>query len=200
MEDTLIVLIDTEARKICLYGTYNREFMLDEFHVLKAFLKDSNVLYVRAADEISGDEAVETAAAILEQLPPVEPVKRYFRVNTDGYTHIPELHLRFAGPKDFKPVSDFAQDIFDRSPTLTKLLKSGKLEILTEEEVEKLKKPKPRPQSQSIILEKPVRDKDGNFVFENDTIFTEDNEITEQTKIETDEEDALRQGFGRTEE
>ncbi len=197
MEQPLIVLIDTDSHKICLFGEYNREFMLEEMHILKAFLKDRNAIFIRDAIEMNADEVAENANAILEQLPPTEPVKRFFRVNIEGYTTIPELRMRFAGSKDCKPIEEFGKDVFDRSPTLAKLLKSGKLEILSEEDVAKLKKPKGRAQSQSIILEKPVRDKDGNFAFEQDTIFTDDNEINEDTVVETDEEAAIKQGFGR---
>ena len=198
MEQLFIVLIDPEQRKIFLRGEYNRDFLLEEAHILQSFLKDKNVIYITQASEINSDELMENASEIMEQLPPREVPKRFYRVNIEGFTLIPEVRIRFAGPKDCKPVEQFSKNIFEKSSTMCKLLMSGKLEILSEEEVEKIKKPKHKdPEKSSVLLNQRVIDKDGNANLEGviETIFSDNDKEIEN--IETDEEAAIRQGFGK---
>jgi hypothetical protein len=194
MDQLLIVLIDPGMRKIFIYGEYNREFLLEEMHMVKALLKDRTVMYIRDATEMTADEVIENAELVSLQLPERTAPKRFFRVNVDGFTTIPEYKIRFGGPRDCREIEQFGNNVFERSPTMAKLLISGKLEILSEEEVAKIKKPRPSntakdKQLESLILKTKVEN------FEPDTIFTEENEIPDDD-IVTDEEDAIKRFFG----
>lgn len=195
MELPLIVLIDPEARKIFIYGQYNREFLLEEMYIVKAFLEGKNVMYVTQATECSGDELIATAEAIMEQLPPQEPPKRFFRINGgDGYTTIPEYKIRFAGKKDAKPVEMFGENVFEKSPRMRQLLMDNKLEVISEEEVAALKKRRPNEpvKGKSILLDKK------EDVLYGDDMFNDENEVKADEEVETDEDIALKKGFGRS--
>lgn len=204
MDQPLIVLVDTDARKVFLYGEYNREFLLEELYILKAFLKGKNVMYVTQATELSGEEMVEAIADISEQLDPVEVPKRFFRIKSADkskekeYTFVSDINTRFSGSKDCKPIEQFGSNIFERSPKMLQLLLSGQLEVLSEEDVEQLKK-KPKPknpkESEDILIQGKKED-----ILYGDGMFGGEGDIDDNEDIETDEDIALKKGYGQKKE
>jgi hypothetical protein len=198
MERPLIVLVEPSEQMVYLYGEFNRDIPFDELYVLKQFITGRDVLYVSQAEESSGDDVLELVSAIVEQDPPLSSEKKFIRVLKEGYTQIPELKMRFAGPKDAKDLSVLGFDIFDRSSTLRKLLLEGKVEVLSEEKMKKLRKPRPDAKAaRDSALDKMILNRKEDAL-ENDEMFNGENDVTEADSDETDEDISIKRlGFGR---
>jgi hypothetical protein len=192
MEKTLIVLLDPEAQTIFLFGEYNKQISFDELYLLKVYLEGRNVMFVTQAEETAGESVLELINSMVSDNPATPGEPRFLRCKKEGYTSVPDIGLKFSGPKDAKPMDKLGYDIFDRSPMLKKLLFDGIVEVLTQSQAEKLRKPRPKPVGQSSILINRKED-----ILENDEMFNGENDITEDTKVETDEDIAIKQKFGK---
>lgn len=160
MEQQIIVLIDSQERAVRLFGKYNRVIPFSMAFVIPSLLAGQEVLYVTAIEAVAGDDVVNVLTYLItEEDQPTE--KLYIRSLTEGYVRIPELKLTFSGPKDAKPIDNYGWDLFDRSPTLKKLLMDDKIEVLTESRAKALRKHRPDAKSKdkaldSILLNRPV--------------------------------------------
>jgi hypothetical protein len=201
MEQPLVVLVDPEQRIVYLYGEQNRQFKFDEMFALRPFLEGRNVMYVVQAEECESEVVLDQVEAmwqeILETDEEVEAEPKYIRINKEGYTWIPELKIKFSGPKDAKPVKQVGEDIFLRSPTMRKLLIANQVDIMGETAAKALRKPRPGPRNRDAELDKMILNRKED-VLDNDEMFNGENDIDEKDATETDEDIAIKRlGFGR---
>ena len=151
--EELFVLIDMENRAIRLFGDQNRVIPFKFAFTLPSIISGRQVSYVTSIEQVNGEDVVNLLTTIIDESDAsTEPL--YFRSKQEGYVRIPEIpQLKFSGPKDAKPFSVWGYDIFDRSPTLRKLLSDGKVEILTESEKIALRKHKLDPKAKDKALD-----------------------------------------------
>jgi len=152
----MIVLLDTQRLKIEIYTESGmRSFAFEEADLLKEIIKNKKVLYVTNGIMATAQEIVETISAILkqrsEELSNSDEII-YLRSTCPGVLNIPQLYnitikekedLLFQNPFDAKPMyeilRDYGKNIFKQSKTIRGLLKSGKLQIIGETELNDLK-------------------------------------------------------------
>jgi hypothetical protein len=193
----LVVLVDPDEKVVYLYGEQNRKFKFDEMFALRPFLEGRTVMYVVQAEECEADVVCEQVEAMRDESTEVLAEKKYIRVNKEGYTWIPEIKMRFAGPKDAKPLEIIGFDIFEKSPLMKKLLIANQVDIMDESDAKALRKPKPGPRSRDAELDKMILNKKED-VLDNDEMFNGENDVGEKDAVETDEEVSIKRlGFGR---
>lgn len=182
METTVIVLLDYEAKKIKLFGKAATEIDFCDAHLLKYILKDENILYLTAGEELDVGDIVSSVSQLVEGTP--EP--RYIRSTTDGYLKIEDVNIIFAGPKDPKPMERLG-NVFERSQKLRTLLKEGKVKLISETEAKSLRIVLPGSNLRDASLNKIILNKSHEEALDDiDTIFDDENEINENTQVETD--------------
>ena len=197
MEQPLVVMIDPDEKIVYLYGEYNRQFAFDEIFAIAPFLEGRNVMYVVQADEFSGEDVLDQIEALNVPVEGEVLPKKFIRIKKEGYTWIPEIKMKFAGPKDAKPVDTVGRDIFLKSALMKKMLISGEVEIMTEEQAKALRKPRPDPKSRDRELDKMILNRKED-AWENDEMFNGENDVTEKDEDASEEEIAIKRlGFGK---
>jgi hypothetical protein len=157
-ERPIIVLIDSANQMVHLYGNYNKSLPFDDVFLLDIFIENQDVYYVTTLENVRGEDIVNEVESLRD--PSVVPSKKFIRSTIDDFVRIPDLKLTLTGLRDCKPLDKYGYDIFEKSPTLRKYIKEGKVEILSEAEVQSIQKKRPdkslKDKHQSIILNKPV--------------------------------------------
>jgi hypothetical protein len=194
VEQPLIVLVDGEKQCVHLYGEHTKTIPFDDIFILDVFLEGKQVYYIQELSTVDGSEVIEVVEELRDQSQ--EPEKRYIRCLVEDYVRIPELKLTFAGPKDCKPIEKYGYDVFEKSPTLRRYLREGRVEILTETEVFAIKKRRPDPKAKDRALDSLILQKSVEKTLENSDMFDDDkvDEITEANSAEvmTDAEATLK--------
>jgi hypothetical protein len=200
MEANIVVLVDYELQQIRLFGRVNKTVGFSDAFLLPILLKDSEVIYIKDADVVSGDSVVE----FVNQLCPPEenPEKRYIHATVDGYTKVQDIGITFAGPRDAKPM-DKLGNVFDRSPKMRELLIEGKVEVITETVAKALKKPLPGKNLRDKVYDDMLLNKSVEaFQNEEDDMWKDDSNVIsgdEADKIETEAETMIKKGYGKRE-
>jgi len=166
----IVVLIDTEERVVRLFGKITRTIPFATAFILPSLISGEEVLYISAAEIVSGDEVINAMTYIVTE-EDQSAEKLYIRSTQEGYVRISEIKMVFSGPKDAKLIENYGWDLFERSPTLRKLLLENKVEILTESQAKSLRKNRSDPKAKdksldSILLTGSVRD-----MIENESMF-----------------------------
>lgn len=180
MEKPIVVLIDIESGTVSLFGKYNKTLSIHDVFLLQAYIDGENVIYVLQAEEAEGSDVAAFVQDIANQSD-FEKEKQYIRYIGEGYKRISDIKLTFAGPKDAKMLERIGYDIFQKSPQLKKMLQDGEIEVLSESEVKRLKKPLPDQKAKDKQLDSILLNKKEDAL-EMDDMFKDENEVIDDGK------------------
>lgn len=174
MELPVIVLIDVENSKIHLFGKYNNTLDFNKSFLLRIYLKDEKVLYINDLVEASCDDILE----LINSNFTVENSVLYLRSKVEGFTTIKKSNLILYGPKLPKKLEDLK--ILENTH-LQELIKTGKVEIIGEDEVKKKNLNQNKKKEPSIIIDQSIRSlQEGGLTLPEDEL---EDEIGEETEV-----------------
>lgn len=197
METPIVVLIDADQRVVHLFGKYNRTIPFQDAYLLPIFIRGHEVLYISQVDEVSGEDV---CASVNELAGEELPSGRYIHGKVDGYLRAPDVRLTLGGLRDSKPLDKLGYDVFERSPSLQKLLLEDKIEIISEEMAIAIKKKLPGLKARDRALDEIIVKTSVQDVMDRDDFFDDPDvdEITsEQGEVLTEAEQIIRQGIGK---
>jgi len=151
----MIVLLDTQKLMIKIYAEDGLQTLtFDNASMLRDIIGDKPVFYVTNGMAATADQITATVNSFMAQhaAPKVPNEPMFLRTTQPGAMNIPGLYNRlgkkkedliFFDPFDAKPLLDilraYGKDVFETSPTMRTLLKTGKLQIIAQSDLEDLK-------------------------------------------------------------
>ena len=191
LENTVVVFIDPESRKIYLFGAYNRPIDFeDASYLLPIFLKDKDILYISQIEETDKESVMEVIDALMEgetQKP------RFLHCKINKYVNVVDAGFAFSGIKDVKALDKIGVSCFSKSPTLQKLLLDDSIEIIDEEKAKKIRINIPDQKTKDKALDEIILKQSVSAFAAEDAMFDEMDEITsEQEEPMTEAEEILK--------
>lgn len=148
----MVIFLDIKKRCVKVYsesGTRTIDF--DNIRLLNDIIGNGKALYVLKADTVSAKQIIETVESIRGQIKQQNMDSgevMFVRNGTFGALTIPGIYNKltkisedviFKNSTDAKVLKDFhrdyGKDIFETSPVMRNLLKNGKLQIVSESEL-----------------------------------------------------------------
>jgi len=136
----IIVFANMKEKEFDLYTDSGRTTIpFVQAGLVKNIVGSDKVLYVTAATYVNTDQLISLADSAGPVAQQGEPI--YIHTTRAGCLVIsePEMKLSFNGPADFKSIDDIGVKDINQSPLLSRLLKSGDLEIVSESKVKRIK-------------------------------------------------------------
>jgi hypothetical protein len=194
MEQPIVVLVDPEERVVHLYGKYNRDIAFDDAYLLPVFLKGNQIIYISQADSVETEDIVNLVTSLRESS---GYSGRYIHGKIEGWVNAPDIRFTLAGLRDSKPIDKLGYDIFEKSAALRELLLSDKIEIISEEHAQSIKKKLPHLITKDKSLDEIIIKTSVSSVIEQDSFFDDVDEITsDQPDVVTEAEMNIRKGIG----
>jgi len=115
-----------------------------ETETIKQLIGNERVVYVTKAIETTKKDVLDIVGSLADTMTKkmMSEGKSYLRSTLKGYMQLPDLDTTFEGPAHFVPLDGifekYGKDIFQKNETLNRLLKNGKLQILSESQMSKL--------------------------------------------------------------
>lgn len=197
MQSIVLVYLDLENRNVCLFGKINRVIPFAQAFLVPYLLEGEQILYIHSVVPVDSESVTAALQSVVTESD--MPTERMFvRCTQEGYVRVSELKMTFSGPKDIKPVDKYGWDMFDKSATLRKLLREGKIQLITESQVKNFKKSPAVNRDKALkglIIDKPVDDflddikMWGDKVDHLDEVTGDQEELTEAEKILRDHKD-----------
>ena len=195
MEQPVVVLVDPEEQVVHLYGKYNRDIAFDDAYLLPIFFKDNQIIYISKADDVESDDVVNLVHSLRGSS---EYSGRFIHGKVEGWVNAPDIRFTLAGLRDSKPIDKLGYDIFQKSASLRELLLTDKIEIISEEQSQAIKKKLPNLMTKDKALDEIIIKTSVSSIIEQDTFFDDVDEVTsDQPEILTEAEMNIRKGIGR---
>lgn len=179
-----VILLDPENEKIKIFGKTYMELSFFDIEFLKYIVEDNNCLYISEAEEMTADDIIQ---AVSNDYPIDSNSNKFIKTTVNDYVKVEDINLIFAGSKDVKSLKKLG-NIFERSKKLRELFRQGKVVVISEAEANSMRKAMPTMNLRDQALDKIILNKSAeDFIKDSESIFDdEDNEIDEDTKVETD--------------
>lgn len=173
MQPDVIVYIDSDSKKIVLYGDKKTSIPFNRFYLLDYLLRDKTIVLLESGKNIKSTTLVKTFSKTIEP-----DLDIYLRYKGKNYLKIHDLLLTFAGNIDCKSVKKIGFQKFFDSEQLRNEIVAGNVDILTEQEATELKSKRKRA-SRDDELKSMIVDRnkmDPNSMFED--MFAESNDAS----------------------
>lgn len=136
----MIVFADPSTQTVMIAGKTIEEFDFSEIKEIAKRIKGKQVIWVTGAAKAGGDEVLELLGGFIEQFeqqsrnkPRTGRMLMHSTVSGQVVITGPNnVVIKFSNPLDFKDVSAFPEDIFERMPNLKKAINQGKIAIIDE--------------------------------------------------------------------
>ena len=145
----MIIFLNMKDHCLDVYtDTGCRHCNFSETETIKQLIGNERVIYVTKAIETTKKDVLDIveslAKTITKKMLEQNNGKSYIRSTLKGYMHVPDIETTFTGPAHFVPIDEifakYGKDIFQKNLTLNSMIRNGKLQIITESEINKLTK------------------------------------------------------------
>jgi hypothetical protein len=142
----MIVFLNMKDHCLDIYtDTGCRHCSFSETETIKQLIGNERVIYVTKAIETTKKDVLDIVGSLAKTMTKKmlrqDNGKSYIRSTSKGYMHIADIDITFKGPAHFISIDDlfekYGKDVLQK-PNIDKLLRKGKLQIITESEINKI--------------------------------------------------------------